>query len=93
MVQFSYVPTREIYRHHLEHAGFADIYFIDLTTGWKAWVKEHYQKFFSSKEESIKVFAKEVYEHRSKFYQTINDLFESGYIGGSLITAKKPALS
>lgn len=93
VVQSSYIPNRESYRHHLERAGFADICFIDLTTGWKAWVKERYQKFLSSKEESIKVFGKEVYEHRSQFYQTINDLFQSGYIGGSLITAKKPGVA
>ena len=90
VVQSPYVPTRETYRNHLERAGFADICFIDLTTAWKRWVEERYQKFLSSKEESIKIFGEEVYEHRSQFYQTISDLFQSGYIGGNLITAKKP---
>ncbi len=92
VVQSSYVPTRETYRHHLERAGFTDICFIDLTTEWKPWVEERYQKFLQSKEESIKMFGQEVYEHRSQFYRTISNLFQSGSIGGSIITAKKPSL-
>ncbi|MDJ0600527.1 MAG: methyltransferase domain-containing protein, partial [Crocosphaera sp.] len=91
VVQSSYVPTREAYRNHFERAGFTDICFIDLTTGWKPWVEERYQKFIQSKAESIKIFGEEVFEHRSGFYRTVKDLFKSGKIGGSLITAKKPS--
>ncbi len=92
VVQSSYLPTRETYRNHLERVGFADICFIDLTTGWKGWVKERYQKFLQSKEESIQLFGENVYEHRRQFYQTISDLFQSGKIGGSSILAKKPCV-
>ena len=92
IVQSSYIPTRETYRQHLERSGFSDICFIDLTTGWKLWVEERYQKFLHSKEESIKIFGEKIYEHRRQFYQTITDLFQSGNIGGSLITAKKPCI-
>ena len=90
VVQAPYVPTREAYRYHLEQAGFTDICFIDLTTKWKPWVKERYEKFIASKEESIPIFGQAVFEHRSGFYRTVRDLFQSGKIGGSLITAKKP---
>ncbi|NEQ87122.1 MAG: cyclopropane fatty acid synthase, partial [Moorea sp. SIO2I5] len=69
-----------------------DICFIDLTTGWKRWVKERYQKFLQSKEESIQLVGEDVYEHRCQFYQTISDLFQSGKIGGSSIVAKKPCV-
>ena len=91
IVQSSYVPTREAYRYHIERAGFTDICLIDLTTVWKPWVEERYQKFIDSKDESITIFGKEVFEHRSEFYSTIKDLFQSGNIGGLLITAKKPS--
>lgn len=86
----SYVPNRQTYRHHFERAGFTDICFIDLTTGWKPWIAERYQKFLQSKEESIKIFGEDVYEHRSRLYRIGRDLFQSGNIGGSLIIAKKP---
>ena len=93
VVQSSYVPTREAYRYHFERAGFTDICFIDLTTGWKPWVEERYQKFIKSKEESITIFGEEVFQHRSEFYRTVRDLFKSGNIGGTLITAKRPSAS
>ncbi|MGB3535001.1 MAG: hypothetical protein WBA13_15995 [Microcoleaceae cyanobacterium] len=64
---------------------------IDLTTGWKHWVEERYQKFIQSKAESITIFGEDIFEHRSGFYRTVKDLFKSGKIGGTLITAKKPA--
>ena len=88
--QSPYVPTREIYRYHLERAGFTDICFIDLTTGWKRCKVERYQKLIQSKEELIKIFGEEVYEHRSRLYRIGRDLFQSGSIGGALIAAKKP---
>ena len=72
VVQSSYVPTRETYRHPLERVGFTDICFIDLTTKWKPWVEERYQKFIKSKEESIQIFGEEVYENRSQFYRIEN---------------------
>lgn len=93
VLQSSYVPTRDVYRNHFERAGFTDICFIDLTTGWKPWVEKRYQKFIQSKEESTAIFGEEVFEHRSGFYRTVKDLFQSGNIGGSLITAKKPSAS
>ncbi|MBP0019996.1 MAG: methyltransferase domain-containing protein [Cyanobacteria bacterium SBLK] len=92
VVQAYYVPTRETYRQHLERAGFADICFIDLTIPWKPWVEQRYQKFIQSREESLSLFGREVYEHRSQFYQTICELFQGGKVGGSLIVAKKPSI-
>ena len=89
--QSSYVPSRQTYRYHLERAGFTDICFLDLTTGWKRCKVERYQKFIQSPEESIEIFGKEVYEHRSRHYRIGRDLFQTGKIGGSLIIAKKPA--
>ena len=90
VVQAPYVPTRDVYRHHFEQAGFTDICFIDLTTGWRSWVEQRYENFIQSKDESVRVFGEDVYNHRSQFYQTIHNLFESRTIGGSLITARKP---
>ncbi|MEM9540686.1 MAG: methyltransferase domain-containing protein [Cyanobacteria bacterium P01_E01_bin.42] len=92
VVQAYYVPTREVYRQHLERAGFADICFIDLTLPWKPWVDERYEKFLQSREEALSLFGSEVYEHRIQFYKAICDLFQSGKVGGSLIVAKKPDL-
>ncbi|NEO92266.1 MAG: methyltransferase domain-containing protein [Moorea sp. SIO3G5] len=86
----SYVPSRETYRHHFERAGFTDICFIDLTTGWQRCIKERYQKFIESKEESIKLFGEDVYEHRSRLYRIGRDMLQEGSVGGALITAKKP---
>ncbi|MDJ0515954.1 MAG: hypothetical protein QNJ74_06690 [Trichodesmium sp. MO_231.B1] len=90
MFESSYVPSRETYRYHFERAGFTDICFIDLTTRWKPWIAERYQKFLQSKEESIKIFGEDFYDHRSQLYRIGRDLFQSGNIGGSLIVAKKP---
>jgi len=89
-VQAPYVPTHDVYRHHFEQAGFTDICFVDLTTGWRSWVEERYQNFIKSKEESVRIFGEDAYNHRSQFYQTIHNLFESLNIGGCLITASKP---
>ncbi|NER49409.1 MAG: methyltransferase domain-containing protein [Symploca sp. SIO1A3] len=85
-----YVPTREAYRNHLERAGFTDICFIDLTTGWRRCKVERYQQLIESQTEFIKVFGEEVYENRSQLYRIGRDMFQSGKIGGALITAKKP---
>ncbi|NET46097.1 methyltransferase domain-containing protein [Okeania sp. SIO2B3] len=89
----AYVPTRETYRHHFERAGFTDICFIDLTTGWKRCKAERYQKFTESKEESIKLFGEDIFEHRSRLYRVGRDMFQGGSIGGALIVAKKPSVA
>jgi hypothetical protein len=85
-----FLPTIEVYRDHLDAAGFVDVEFEPLTAAWVQWAADRSDQYEASKAEQIKLHGEKVFEQRSSFYGDVKKLFLSGKLGGVRITGRKP---
>ena len=84
------VTTLEHYHQELEQAGFEGIESTNLTNAWRRWTDQRYQEFVAHEEEHRRLFGDDVFEQRSRFYQTVRDLFAVGAVGGVRFTGRRP---
>jgi cyclopropane fatty-acyl-phospholipid synthase-like methyltransferase len=86
-----FLPSVDVYRQHLESAGFVDVEFETLTPAWVQWAASRSEQYDASKDEQIKLHGEKMYAQRSSFYGDVKKLFKSGKLGGVRITGRKPS--
>ncbi|KAK3186316.1 hypothetical protein K4F52_004854 [Lecanicillium sp. MT-2017a] len=80
VVSCSYLPSEKRYLADMESAGFRDVHFQDVSAEWSDYVRARaieYRKCASRQDAML------------AFYDTVNELFASGQVGGVRITAAK----
>ncbi|XWW98128.1 hypothetical protein V2A60_006125 [Cordyceps javanica] len=80
VVSCPYLPSRERYVQDLEAAGFGDVVFEDMTTTWSDFVHGRAVEYRRSAAPEPQL---------AKFYDTIDELFHGGRLGGARIMATK----
>ncbi|MEL6695770.1 MAG: methyltransferase domain-containing protein [Bacteroidota bacterium] len=84
------VTDTDSYRKDLEDAGFVIEEMRDMSDPWTDWVVMRYESFRAEEATYRDFFGPELYDHRCYFYQTIQDLFKNGHMGGVRIVGSKP---
>ncbi|OAA57163.1 methyl transferase-like protein [Cordyceps fumosorosea ARSEF 2679] len=80
VVSCPYLPSRERYVADLEGAGFGDVVFEEVTDAWADYVHARAIEYRRSSEPEPFLMT---------FYDTIDELFQGGKLGGARIMARK----
>jgi cyclopropane fatty-acyl-phospholipid synthase-like methyltransferase len=77
------------YDHELRAAGFDDIRIVDMTANWSAFCRRRADHWRAAREQQVRIHGVDVYDALDRFYSTIQRLFESGSLGGVVVSAKR----
>ena len=73
----------------LQAAGFTDIRFDDQTASWTEFCVTRLAAYRAARERNLAIHGATVVDGLTEFYQTMVELFESGSLGGAVVTARK----
>ena len=90
MVFSQSMSTEEEYVSALEAAGFAGVRFDNRTASWLEFCVARLAAYRAARERNLSIHGPAVVNGLTQFYQTMVDLFESGNLGGAVVTARKP---
>ncbi|MDH3667350.1 MAG: class I SAM-dependent methyltransferase [Paracoccaceae bacterium] len=83
------MSTEDEYVAALKAAGFADVRFDNRTASWTDFCVTRLAAYRAARARHLSIHGPAVVDGLTEFYQTMVDLFESGNLGGTVVTARK----
>jgi len=84
------LPTWEQLRAELQGQGFAVVECRDMTTPWRAFVRQRAQDYAAQWERHRTLYGSESAAALGTFYKAVDELFQGGRLGGVAYTVEKP---